>query len=142
MNPLADIVLIYTAPDGEVFEQPLSDITTSGTLIDPETGDDLELTGWRFAHGENFVVVEGGLVTNDPGLPVFDLDALDSDTMDTDHAWDVLDLCERIADHPDARGYLADELVSAAKIVRTHGTDEAVARLNDALAGSTDEAGE
>ena len=48
MNPLADIVLIYTAPDGEVFEQPLSDITTSGTLIDPETGDDLELTGWRF----------------------------------------------------------------------------------------------
>lgn len=50
MRALAQIILMYTAPDGTVYEQPLTDITTAGTLIDPETGDDMELTGWRFSN--------------------------------------------------------------------------------------------
>lgn len=37
------VTLIYTDEQGETHHQPLPDITEVGTLIDPETGDDLEL---------------------------------------------------------------------------------------------------
>lgn len=47
MRALTEIILMYTAPDGTVYEQPLRDLPDAGTLIDPETGDDLELSGWR-----------------------------------------------------------------------------------------------
>lgn len=47
MRALTQIILMYTAPDGTVYERPLTDLPEAGTLIDPETGDDLELTGWR-----------------------------------------------------------------------------------------------
>lgn len=52
MNPLIDIVLVYTDEAGKEYEQPLSDIEESGTLIDPESGDDLSLIGWRHATAE------------------------------------------------------------------------------------------
>ncbi|MDR0592606.1 MAG: hypothetical protein LBG60_04975 [Bifidobacteriaceae bacterium] len=41
--PLGDITLVYRSPAGEIFHQPVSDITECGTLIDPETGDDMDL---------------------------------------------------------------------------------------------------
>ena len=48
------VILIYTAEDGTEYEQPLADITSAGTLVDPESGDDLELTGWRMVTQKNF----------------------------------------------------------------------------------------
>lgn len=39
----ADADLVYRASDGELLRQPVSDVATVGTLIDPETGDDLEV---------------------------------------------------------------------------------------------------
>lgn len=39
----SSVTLVYRSVAGEPHEQPLADITGCGTLIDPETGDDLEL---------------------------------------------------------------------------------------------------
>lgn len=39
--------LVYTDESGQEHEQPVADITSSGTLIDPDTGDDMPLTGLR-----------------------------------------------------------------------------------------------
>lgn len=39
------VTLVYVSEDGTEYYQPVSDITSSGTLIDPETGDDMELIG-------------------------------------------------------------------------------------------------
>ena len=41
-----DMFLIYRDETGEEHYQPWQDIVSSGTLIDPETGDDMELIGW------------------------------------------------------------------------------------------------
>jgi hypothetical protein len=41
--PLDQITLMYRDAEGNQHEQPLQDITTAGTLIDPENGDDLDL---------------------------------------------------------------------------------------------------
>lgn len=41
-----NLILIYQDEMGLLYEQPASDITTSGTLIDPETGEDMELVGY------------------------------------------------------------------------------------------------
>lgn len=38
-----EIELIYRADDGQELTQPLTDVTEVGTLIDPETGDDMEI---------------------------------------------------------------------------------------------------
>lgn len=45
MNSLDAIELIYTDAAGQRHTQPLADVTTAGTLIDADTGDDMELTG-------------------------------------------------------------------------------------------------
>lgn len=41
---LDEIALVYRDTRGVEHTQPLADITESGTLIDPHTGDDLELS--------------------------------------------------------------------------------------------------
>ena len=46
MNDIESLVLIYQNENGNRFEQRASDLPYSGTLIDPETGDDLDLIGW------------------------------------------------------------------------------------------------
>ena len=46
MNDINSLVLIYQNENGDRFEQCASDLVYSGTLIDPETGDDLDLVGW------------------------------------------------------------------------------------------------
>lgn len=41
---LNQVTLVYRDTRGVEHTQPLADITESGTLIDPHTGDDLELS--------------------------------------------------------------------------------------------------
>ncbi|MCI4659613.1 hypothetical protein [Cryobacterium zhongshanensis] len=72
--------------------------------------------------GDGYVLVEGGLVQNNPALPVFDLDVLDTDAPDEETAHEVLDLYERINAHPTARIERANILVGAAKFVARHGS--------------------
>lgn len=57
-NNTSHITLIYVSESGEEYTQPLADITDAGTLIDPETGDDMVLIGWEYT----------GPVTGDPTL--------------------------------------------------------------------------
>lgn len=46
---LSAILLVYVDEAGGLHEQPLADITDVGTLIDPESGDDMALVGWKYA---------------------------------------------------------------------------------------------
>lgn len=41
--------LVYVAEDGTAHEQPFRDVPVSGSLIDPDTGDDMPIIGWRDA---------------------------------------------------------------------------------------------
>lgn len=50
VNPIADLVLIYRDAEDVLHEQPATDLTDVGTLIDPETGDDMAPVGWRIQH--------------------------------------------------------------------------------------------
>lgn len=45
---LDEITLVYISEDGQLYYQNASDLPESGTLIDPETGDDLELLGAQY----------------------------------------------------------------------------------------------
>ena len=38
-----NVFAIYVDSEGNEYEQPISDITEAGTLIDPETDDDMEI---------------------------------------------------------------------------------------------------
>ena len=40
------MVLVYKSENGEFHTQEWQDLVESGTLIDPETGDDMEIVGW------------------------------------------------------------------------------------------------
>lgn len=42
----SDMWLVYVAANGDKHFQPWRDVTSAGTLIDPETGDDMEMVGW------------------------------------------------------------------------------------------------
>lgn len=50
-HPIEKLVLIYRSEGtGKYYDQPASDLTDSGTLIDPEgpnAGDDLSIVGYR-----------------------------------------------------------------------------------------------
>lgn len=39
--------IVYTDEQKRLYEQPLSDLPDSGTLIDPDTGDDMEIVGYK-----------------------------------------------------------------------------------------------
>lgn len=41
--------IVYTDEQKRLYEQPLSDLPDSGTLIDPDTGDDMEIVGYKLA---------------------------------------------------------------------------------------------
>ncbi|QBP33369.1 hypothetical protein SEA_BRUTONGASTER_155 [Gordonia phage BrutonGaster] len=43
--------LVYVDAAGNEHAQPWGDLTTAGTLIDPETGDDMEIVGWMTEGG-------------------------------------------------------------------------------------------
>lgn len=38
--------LVYRDENGDLHTQSWDDLTESGTLIDPESGEDMELVGW------------------------------------------------------------------------------------------------
>ena len=50
LESLDSVYIWYQRKRGESMSQPLSDLDYVGTLIDPETGDDLEVVG--FSRGE------------------------------------------------------------------------------------------
>lgn len=60
---------------------------------------------WRLqdqaSAGDDFIIVDGGLVQNDPSLPVFDLDVLSSDV---DAADEIANLYDRMSEHPNQKG--------------------------------------
>lgn len=41
-----DMYLVYRDIEGNHHFQHWEDVTSCGTLIDPETGEDMELIGW------------------------------------------------------------------------------------------------
>ena len=41
-----DMFLIYKADNGEHYYQHWMDVVNDGTLIDPETGEDMKVVGW------------------------------------------------------------------------------------------------
>ena len=43
----ASMWLVYRDDEGNFHEQPWQDIMEVGVLIDPETGNDWEIIGWR-----------------------------------------------------------------------------------------------
>lgn len=42
----SDMFLVYRDETGILHTQHWSDLVEIGTLIDPDTGDDMELVGW------------------------------------------------------------------------------------------------
>lgn len=52
---------------------------------------------------DGFIVIEGGLVQNNPALPVYDMDVLDSDQGINEVFDEMFDLYERILSHGDHR---------------------------------------
>ena len=46
---LESLQIIYTDEKGCLYTQPLSDLPNSGTLVDPDTGDDMEIVGYTIA---------------------------------------------------------------------------------------------
>lgn len=81
------------------------------------------------AEGDGFVVVRGGLVTNDPALPVFDLDALESTDHDKQSVVELCELYDRICRHSRARDSLRADLVEIEAVVRAHGTKKDIEDL-------------
>lgn len=48
---LASITLVFVSEEGEYYTEPLTDLTDCGTLIDPETGEDMEFFGYKIDGG-------------------------------------------------------------------------------------------
>lgn len=46
---LESLQIIYTDGKGCLYTQPLSDLPDSGTLVDPDTGDDMPIVGYTIA---------------------------------------------------------------------------------------------
>ena len=94
-------------------------------------------TGDRGAHdaaraeGQNYILIDGGLVQNDPGLPVFDLDVLSSDGFISSDVSEVIDLYNRVAAHPEASKDWSGVLGDAATIVRRWGAPEDIELINE-----------
>lgn len=41
-----DMWLVYLSDSNKEYLQPWQDLVSAGTLIDPDTGDDMEIIGW------------------------------------------------------------------------------------------------
>lgn len=46
MVSIDKLVLVYESEGGELYRQPGADVVSVGTLIDPDTGDDMPLVGF------------------------------------------------------------------------------------------------
>ena len=45
---LSSMIIVYTDDKGCLYDQPLSDLPDVGTLIDPDSGDDMAIVGYKF----------------------------------------------------------------------------------------------
>ncbi len=84
-----------------------------------------EQTGAAKAHrnpGDAHVIVRGGLVQNDPALPVFDLDVLDTTHDRADVVPEVWNLYERLTSHPGAESSLNPFITEATAFIQANGT--------------------
>lgn len=79
--------------------------------------------------GDDFILLDGGLVANAPALPVFDLDLFESDDPDGPHVEDYLDLTRRIAVHPTEHPALIKAFTYASLVVKALGDEAQLARL-------------
>lgn len=70
-----------------------------------------------------FIVIEGGLVANDPELPVYNLDVLDTDFVDQETFCDVSVMRDRASAHASRlsqdlkHGYYAAQIAALTQIV-------------------------
>lgn len=46
LTNIGPMFLIYIDSEGNHHYQPWQDVVVVGTLIDPETGDDMDILGW------------------------------------------------------------------------------------------------
>lgn len=83
---------------------------------------------------DTYILLDGGLVQNNPAAPVFDLGVLDSDLQDESSAADALDLRIRITAHPQARKDLSETIDRATDYVRANGSAETIGQLEELLA--------
>lgn len=67
---------------------------------------------------DDYILVEGGLVQNSPALPIYDLDVLDSDVVDSQTISELIDLYERILRHGDHRRPVEQELLDVLPRIR------------------------
>ena len=64
-HPSHDKQLVYVDENGDRHYQPVGDVTQVGTLIDSETGDDMELVGWADHDGGDVRTDDMDLVYTD-----------------------------------------------------------------------------
>lgn len=87
----------------------------------------------RSGAGDGFALVRGGLVQNEPGFPVYDMDALDSDLPPGDALGEVVDLFDRMVADPNRRA-TQEPLEELLAYIERHGDPEAdVAPAQEAM---------
>lgn len=110
--PISGITLNYTDAEGDPHHQPLTDIFEVGTLIDPNTDNDMDpYDKAKFTSQDEdcFVIVRGGLVQNEPIIPVIDLDILDADVVNNDiYIDDCLNTLQNFANAYQTNPYVKD----------------------------------
>ena len=47
-----ELNLVYENDLGETFLQPVADLTEVGTLVDPDSGEDMQIVGYMFTTTE------------------------------------------------------------------------------------------
>ena len=72
MNDINSLVLIYQNENGDLFEQRAIDLVSSGTFSDADTGEDLELIGWKEKPGPRLqkLIENGDAYMNQPN-PIY-----------------------------------------------------------------------
>lgn len=124
--------LTVTTDDGRVVQHDEAGVgTTPRAAVEDlfrSAGADvhdvmLELfRSWKDEQGDGYVVVDGGLVQNAPGEPVFDLDVLDSDFVDNSTVEEAKDLRLRMIEHdPKA---LHEHIRAAEQFIANYGTPD------------------
>lgn len=76
---LDHVTLLYCSESSQYYEQPLNDLTSAGTLIDPETGDDLDLVAAVIAVNKRTLDA-----TYDAIVQIIDRVKSDEPSLDTD----------------------------------------------------------
>lgn len=85
---------------------------------------------------DDYIILDGGLVQNNPSLPVYNLDVLDSDAPDDDTAQEALELLIAMSGHRSVRLAWATEIDKAEGFVRNYGSEETVAKLERILSNN------